>query len=106
MVENVKCSDLRKLYNQIEFMDSLTQSQCGEIEAIASTALVAMQSAEFWRHPERIEGVLLAILGRAQDLMNSINAEAEAVGCNYVDANERARHAAFCENREREVAHV
>jgi hypothetical protein len=104
MHEDAKCTDILKLHGQIEFMDSLSQAQCGEIEAIASTTLIAMRSAEFWRHPERVEGVMLAILGRAQDLMNSLNAEAEAVGCNFIDGNERMRHAAFYENRDRENA--
>lgn len=102
----IKGNDIRELHEKIKLMDSISQAQCGEIEAVASTALIAMRSAEFWRHSQRIEGVLSAILARAQDLKNTLNVEAEEVGCNHIDTDERERRAAFSESYHRRAPNV
>lgn len=90
--------DVQKLRDTVEFMDSLAQGGFSEISAIAKLALAQLEHPDGYRHPENIALALSAICGKADDIMNCINSEAEQVGCNYVDdalSRRQAARAAF-----------
>lgn len=87
-------SEVQKLRNAIELMDSLSQSGFSEIAAIAKLALKSLETPDGYRHLDNIVHALKAIWGKADDIQNCINGEAEEVGCNYIDEDERRRMAA------------
>lgn len=78
------------LLNTIKTMDSLSQEGFSQIAAIASLALLAMQT-DAPHVTENVVQALRAIRGKAQDIENCINYEAEMVGGNHVDLDRRER---------------
>src|ERR1700730_3630776 len=95
-----KKPDVKDLRNSIELMDSLSSTGLSEISAIARLALIALESPMGYQHPEIIANALRAIWGKADDIQNCINAEAESVGCNYRDELIERRYAAYRAVRE------
>lgn len=95
-------AEIKTLRNTVEAMDSLAQDGFSEIGAIANLALAMMEQPDGYLHPEIIAQALRTILGKAQDIGNSINCEAGDVGCNYVDESKRRRYAARAKAREQE----
>ncbi|MBN3788314.1 hypothetical protein [Burkholderia sp. Ac-20353] len=84
-------SELCKLHRVINDIDSMCQIQLGQISALSTSMLRGMETQEFWRHPSNITELVGLVMYLADDLMNYVNATAEAVGSNYVDEIERAR---------------
>lgn len=71
--------DMRAVINTI---DSLSQEGFSSIAAIASLALLAMEKSSVG-NTENVIQALRTIRGKALEIENCINAEAETVGCNY-----------------------
>lgn len=78
-----------QLRDAIVLMDSLSQTGFSEIASIARMALVYLEQSN--RSIDDIANALSAIQSRAEDIMNSINCQAEEVGCCYVDESHRRR---------------
>lgn len=97
---------VKKLRLAVETMDGLSQDGFAEIAAIAKLALQSLESPDGYRHIDNIVHALKAIWGKAEDVQNCINCEAEGVGCNYVDAAERRRMDARHVAREMGACHV
>ncbi len=93
-------SDVRALRNAVRNIDGLSQAGFSEIAAIARLALVCLGTPDGYRHLGNLAHALSAICGKANDIQNCINCEAEEVGCNYVNPNRRRR--ADAEQRFRE----
>ena len=74
-----------QLRDAIESMDSLSESGFSEIASIAKMALAYLETPNVALHVEDIANALSAIQGKAEDIKNCINYQAEEVGCNYVD---------------------
>lgn len=74
-----------QLRDAIELMDSLSESGFSEIASIAKMALAYLETPNVALHVEDIANALSAIQGKAEDIKNCINYQAEEVGCNYVD---------------------
>lgn len=78
------------LLNTIRTIDALSQEGFSQVAAIASLALLALKTAT----PSDVMNViqaLRAIRGKAQDIENCINYEAEQVGGNHVDQDLREK---------------
>ncbi|RQS63858.1 hypothetical protein DID98_02975 [Burkholderia sp. Bp8984] len=84
-------TDIRQLLDQIESIDSMCQTQLGQINATITSTLRAMESQEFWRNPLVIMESLGLMEYLASDLMNFVNVCAEEVGSNFVDEIDHAR---------------
>jgi hypothetical protein len=106
-------SDIKDLCNAVKNVDCFSQEACSGICAIAGLTLLALENPDTGL--ETIAAALRDIVYKADVLMNDINAEAERVGCNFVDEKERAREdrrrAAFAASRtqrakDQEVSHV
>ncbi|MDB0569815.1 hypothetical protein LBW59_03380 [Ralstonia solanacearum] len=78
--------DAKNLREAIQNIDALSQDGFSEIAAIAGLALSRLEMPEGLLHLEDVAYALQAIRGKAQDIKNCINGEAESVGCNYTDA--------------------
>ena len=78
-----------QLRDVIELMDSLSQTGFSEIASIARMALVYLEHSN--RSIDDIANALSAIQSRADDIMSSINCQAEEVGCGYVDKAQSRR---------------
>ena len=89
-----RCSTVEKLRDTVNVMDCLSQGGFSEIAAIASLALRSLENSEGYRNRDDIAAAFAAIRGKAQDIGNCINSEAESVGCNYTNDAERRRWAA------------
>lgn len=87
-------SKIDSLSDTIRVIDSLSQEGFSEISSIARLALAALETPDGYLNPEIIAQALRAIFGKAIDIKNSINCEAEGVGCHYVDDSLRRRNAA------------
>lgn len=83
--------EVQKLRNAVEFMDCLSQSGFSEIASIAQLALSSLETPDGYRHLDNIANALKAIWGKAEDIQNYISSEAEQVGCNYTDDDQRRR---------------
>ena len=83
-----------KLCNAVESMDGLSQDGFSEIAAIAKLALAWLEKPDAYRHMDVTANALSAIWGKAEDIQNCINSQAEEVGCNYVDDAQSRRWAA------------
>lgn len=94
-------ADAQKLRATVNYMDNLSQGGFSEIAAIAKLALMSLETPEGHRHLDNVVHALRNIWGRADDVQNSINCEAEEVGCNYVDEAEQRRQDARQAARER-----
>lgn len=88
------CTDLRRLQAAITSMDACAQDAFSEISAIAKLAMMAMETPDGYRHPETIVSALRAIWGKADVAQDSINYEAEEVGCGYIDPSIELRYVA------------
>jgi len=95
-----------QLRNAVEFMDSLSQNGFSEISAIAKLALAWLETPDGHRHLDVIAHALSTIWGKADDIQNCINSQAEEVGCHYVDDAERRRWDAQRAARELEHSHA
>lgn len=74
-----------QLRDAIELMDSLSESGFSEIASIAKMALAYLEAPNVGLRIEDIANALSAIRGKAEDIKNCINYQAEEVGCNYVN---------------------
>jgi len=92
--------EVQKLRNAVEFMDCLSQDGFSEIASIARIALSSLETPNGYRNLDNIANALKAILGKADDIQNCINGEAEQVGCNYTDDARRRRWDALRQARE------
>ena len=97
--QTAKPEDIKTLRDTVEFMDSLAQDGFSEISAIAKLALAQLEHPDGYLHPEIIAQALRAIWGKADNIANCINSEAEQVGCNYVDPALTRRQAARAAHR-------
>lgn len=96
----IPSTDISRLTNAIEMMDCLAQEGLSEISAIAKLTLMALETPDGYRHPENIAHALRAIWGKADQIENCINSEAEQVGHNWRDTSTERRYAAHREARE------
>lgn len=85
-----KAPGVEDLLDTIRTMDSLSQEGFSQIAAIASLALFAMKTSAP-QNTENVVQALRAICGKAQDIENCINSEAELAGGNYVDMDRREK---------------
>ena len=92
--QSKKSTDVDKLQETIEFMDSLAQQGFSEIAAIARLALGSLQTPEGYLHLENTVQALQVIVDKAQDIDNCVNCSAEEVGCNYIDEKQAQRREA------------
>jgi hypothetical protein len=103
-------ADLRKCREAINSIDCMCQTQLGQISSLVSVMLRAMESPDWWKHPDVIADTLGLLKYTADDCMNYVNGMAEEVGNNYVDDFERGRSAriwdAFRKANEKEVENV
>lgn len=83
--QSKKSTDVDKLQETIEFMDSLAQQGFSEIAAIARLALSSLQTPDGYLHIENTVQALQVIVSKAMDIDNCVNCSAEDVGCNYID---------------------
>ncbi len=74
-----------RLRMAVETIDNLSQDGFSDISAIAQLALHWLESPRGCANLEVIAQALTLIHGKASDIKDCINAEAEAVGCNYTD---------------------
>lgn len=84
-----------QLRDAVTDMDAMAQGAFSEIASMASLALLALEQPSTYAHDglrmDRVADMLTAIQGKARDIDNCINATAEGVGCNYVDAAQKRR---------------
>ena len=66
-------------------MDGYASTAFGEIQAVASLVLVALESPKYCTNTDVIAHAMGIIHARAGDAANVINCSAEAVGCNHTD---------------------
>lgn len=84
--------ELTQLRTTIEGIDAISQEALGEIAAVARLVLMALeQPGRGVVQDEVIAKAIEAIWNKAQCTEDSINAEAESVGCCYVDESRRRR---------------
>ncbi|WP_199103901.1 hypothetical protein [Aquitalea sp. ASV11] len=77
---------IRDLRHAVELIDCLSQEGFGQIAAIARCAEVYIGHANDPLRQDILATVLRAIQGRADDIQNSINLQAEDVGCSWPSA--------------------
>lgn len=77
--------EVKKLHDLIVTLDAISQGGLSEIEAIARLALHRLESPAHHCGLADVATALIAIRARASDTQNCINAEAERVGCAWVD---------------------
>lgn len=82
--------ELRLLRNAVNTMDALSQEGFDQIIAISRLIMRSLETPD----PDLndISFAVKAIKGKADDIMNCINCEAENVGCNYKDDTTRKRY--------------
>ena len=88
---NKSTSTEQKLRDAVETIDSFSQHGFEEISAIATLALIALETPAGHRNIESIARALMAIKSKAQDIQNIINCEAGNVGCASVDIDSEVR---------------
>jgi len=76
-------SSIADLRATIQNIDALSQEGFSQISSIASLVLLAMKDPA--RNAVDVEHALRVICGKAHDIEDCINAEAERVGCNHVN---------------------
>ena len=82
---NKSTSTEQKLRDAVETIDSFSQHGFEEISAIATLALIALETPAGHRNIESIARALMAIKSKAQDIQNIINCEAGNVCCASID---------------------
>ena len=70
-----------------------------EISSMARMLLLAMESPDFYRHPEHIGNVVQSIWGKALEISNVVACEAERVECLKDDLAQERRRAAWAAAR-------
>ena len=93
-----------KLREAVNLMDCLSQDGFSEIASIAKMALAWLERPDSYGHMDNIADALKTIWGKADDVQNCINCQAEDVGANYIDENQRRRRAAQRQYRESQGA--
>lgn len=101
---STEADQIKGLRGVVNFMDCLSQGGFSQIRAIAKLALAQLERPDGYHHPELIAHALSAIWGKAEEIENCINSEAEMVGCNYVDEAERRRWDAHAAARQERTA--
>jgi len=84
--QGVKGPTIKELGDAIRMMDCLSQDGFSQISAIAKLALRSLESPNGHLHIDNVFSALEAIAGKADDIENIINSEAEGVGFHYQDA--------------------
>ncbi|GLR63936.1 hypothetical protein [Marinospirillum insulare] len=82
------------LESTIVTIHSLATHALSQIEAIANTSLLAMQTPDSYYFPENIAMTLDAIGSIAQSIHGCIDGEAECIGCTSPNNHSVARSAA------------
>ena len=82
---NKPISTEQTLRDTVEVMDGYSQDGFEEISAIATLALIALETPAGHRNIESIARALMAIKSKAQDIQNIINCEAGNVCCASID---------------------
>jgi len=72
---------IRDLRHAVELMDCLSQEGFGQIAAMARCAEAFVDQSLTTPQPETLRQVLRAIRGKADDIQNCINVQADEVGC-------------------------
>ncbi len=78
---NIKQSS--RLQEAVRIMDAYSQEGFNKIVGISGVISKSLEAREIDRHA--LSFAIKAIMEKAEDAMNSINCEAEAVGCNFKD---------------------
>lgn len=99
-------TELHPLRAAVADMDCLAQGGLRQIAAIARLALLAMESPEAYRNPDRLAAAFDAIWSIAEDIENSVGCRAEEVGLGHGDLAARRRGEAWSQNRREEVRHA
>lgn len=89
-------TETQRLRNAINTMDCLSQEGFSSIAAIAKLIITSLETSAVIDR-DTIAHAVHAILGKAQDIENCINSEAESLECNYrseSDARLRDAHRA------------
>ena len=76
-----RCTDTTKLQIALIDVQALACATLHELGALADMAQLAMQSPDFYRHPERLACVLRTLNARAEDMADLIYNQAHSVGC-------------------------
>ncbi|RQO78186.1 hypothetical protein DBR44_00050 [Aquitalea sp. FJL05] len=72
---------IRDLRHAVELMDCLSQEGFGQIAAMARCAEAFVDQSPTPTQPDILRQVLRAIRGKADDIQNCINVQADEVGC-------------------------
>ena len=83
-----------QLREAVNSMDGVAQKAFSEIASMARLALLVMEQPNTYANGAGLDSIahmLNAIKSTALDIDNCINATAEGVGCNYVDAAQGRR---------------
>lgn len=76
--------DIEELQSVITQIDSYSQESFSEIATLARLTIKAIESGTCVNPLDDTLNVLRMIWGKADDIRNLINCEAEGVGCNYI----------------------
>jgi len=90
---------IRDLRHAVELMDCLSQEGFGQIAAMARCAEAFVDQSPDAPQPDTLRQVLRAIRGKADDIQNCINVQADEVGCAWLEQLVR-REAALSLNGE------
>ncbi|BFI43717.1 hypothetical protein YKD1_01360 [Yersinia pseudotuberculosis] len=85
---------INRLSGAVKDMDCLSQQALSEIVAMAELLLHWMESPKCYERIGMMADTLNLISYRAQETVESIEREAESVGCEYIDHGQERRHAA------------
>jgi len=88
-----------KLRKAVESLDEWSQMGCGKISVLARLALDWIDKNHLHGNFDTIETVLNMIWYQSDDMSNTINVEAEEVGCNFRDPDQERRSIARDEAR-------
>lgn len=89
-----------RLRSSIKEIGALADDGFSEIEAIALLALSALEAPATYNNLETIALALRNIASTAQRVWNCVGAEAEHIGCGYVDDAQQRRYAARSQHQE------
>jgi hypothetical protein len=83
--------EIQKLRDKIHLLDTFSQHGFSQIAAIARLTLESLKVPGSYPGLDDIAYALEAICEKAEYVENCINNEAESVGCNYIDEDQRRR---------------
>lgn len=100
-------AEIKKLRSVVNDIDSFSQGGFSAISTIAKFALARLETPAGYEHMDDLARAFEMIWEKAEDIQNIINYEAEQVGCNYTDLDQRRRWAAEEQARDaaKEVQH-